>query len=444
MSGEIRNELVQGGRVVAVEVVDPKAGTVATTTGGTTTSRPMTADEVRRYALRDRTVPYVFESRGDADCSAALQAVIDDCLGRVDPTSGARTARYPIVLAPGRHTLALGARVESALGFTLTGSGMGQTEVRLTGTGHTAAIDLNGVSRSNVGGFTLSGAAGASTDKGIWLRWGSGIVRSSNYDVLRDIAVENLKFVEGIRLGEEGANNQVDTAKLYNVHVKGQWTAAESTWWRAALAVGHNVFANNLNHTGYGCSFAFCARGIDMRRSQFALYGGEFGENGADLYLTAHTMYLKVSGIRSEGSQRLLDGTGITAAGMVTIEDYDWRGNHLAADERFVRMFSGGTLSLRNVRVSSLADANVRPKIHLRPEKPLHLILDGFECRTPMASWLDIDQALAPVTITGQGWCETNSSGQPDRRAALVLSKSGAPYELSIGDGGAVVATAIT
>ena len=444
MSGEIRNELVQGGQVVAVEVVDPKAGTVTTTASGSTTSRAMTADEVRRYALRDRTVPYVFEARGDADCSAALQAAIDDCLGRVDPTSGARTARYPIVLAPGRHSLALGVRVESALGFTLAGSGMGQTDVRVTGTGLTAALDLNGVSRSNIGGFTLSGATGATVDKGIWLRWGAGMVRSTNYDVLRDIGVENLKFVEGIRLGEEGRNNQVDTSKLYNVHIKGQWTPGETTWWQSALAVGHNVFANNLNHTGYGCSFAYCARGIDMRRSQFALYGGEFGENGTDLYLTAHTMYLKVSGVRSEGSQRLLDGTGITAAGMVTIEDYDWRGNHLAADERFVRLFTGGTLAMRNVRVSSLADTAVRPKIHLRPEKPLHLILDGYECRTPMATWLDIDQTLAAVTVTGQGWCETNTSGQPSRRAALVMSKAGAPYELSIDNSGAVVATAIT
>lgn len=318
---------------------------------------------------------------GTADDTAAIQATIDYLTGSADPDTNTRNPDYGIYFPPGTYKITSPIEVWSVQGFHMKGAGPGLTDFLPSGT-MDMLFDFDGISRSSIGGFSVSGSGSVAHEltEVIRIHHTTEINRTTNYSQLYDVVINApTKYVHGIRIGEQGEHTQVDTITLRDITIVGGWTAGENTWWQGGLRVGSGEFSNNLDHKGFNCTLNSHRYNLYMDCSQFALFGFEFSGSEADIYIGDITTYLVVRGGRSETSGRLLLTDTASAPALVSLEDIDWKASSLDADDEFIKWLLSGCLYLKNIRAINPPTSHT-PKVRAVPSAGAHLdvIIDGI------------------------------------------------------------------
>lgn len=239
-----------------------------------------------------------------------------------------------------------------------------------------SVLNLNGVAYSRFGGFEISGTAEATVQRAIHLYWDPATAaRSTTLNRFHDIDIHALRYVTGIELGRTDDGNQVDNTTLRDVSIVGNWEAGDENLWQHGLVVGDGKHANNLIHNAYGLHVDHHRYNVDVRASQLAWFGGHLGgPSEADIRF-AGTSYLRVDGVRSENSQRLLiTNGGAKWASNVTLNDITWRAEDIAPDGKFIRWSYGGVLRLNNIQINR---PTVAPKVSIEAPAPALVLADG-------------------------------------------------------------------
>jgi hypothetical protein len=358
---------------------------------------------------------------GTFDAAPTIQAAIDYILGPGDPLSVTRRASSPLYLPHGLYRIESPLRVEGAHGFMLYGDGKEQTRFQAVGT-MDRMLDINGVSRSTFGHFSLVGDYTSSVTDAIHCRH-DGTARTTDYSTLHNIDIqEGFRCVTGIRIGEPSASTQCDTWKLDDIDAVGAFPATGgTTWWQEGVHVGSGVFANNLDHKGYDLNVSSWRRNFYIDACQFALFGFETGKGEVDFYIPfAGVMYLVAAGGRSEGSDRLIEQvTPSTAPATAQFHDIDWIADSLDADGRAIKWRAGGHLALRNIRFYWSTVPGSTPRLQTSvAAQPLDVTLDGISGISTLKEFLTDVDADTQVHIR-------NGFGQIDGSGGLVTHTSG-------------------
>src|SRR5688572_14351300 len=128
--------------------------------------------------------------------------------------------------------------------------------------------------------------------------------------------------------------------------------------WQHGFYFGTGFFANNLIHTLFSVSSVGNQYGLTNDATSVAVYGGVIQSNRADLRINNGTQgCFRVSGIRSEGSQMLLDtASGQSSNFQASLSDIEVQLNDLKYNSYFrtapfIYWRLAGELYLRNIRV---------------------------------------------------------------------------------------------
>lgn len=341
--------------------------------------------------------------------SAAINAAIAAVLGGADPATSTRTASRALYLGPHDFTIDAPVVIESALGLRIEGAGRELTRLHPVGA-LAQVLELNGLSRCQIGGFSIEGNRTETVDTVIRLHH-AGVSRTSNFNRLHDIIINTgTRFVCGVELGAPGENTQVDSTMLDNVAVLGGWQPGEATYWQHGVHVGSGSFSNNLDHKAYNLTVASCRRGLYIDRSQIAVFGFHAGRGEDDIYVNGVTSYLHVAGCRSESSQRLINMPGANSyPSDINLESIDWKANKIAMDGRWCIFRNGGTVRMGNVRC--FGSNTFAPVIysHTDPGRGQTLIVDGLASKSLLVDSFDLG---AEVGLRGRGFTTINDAGQ--------------------------------
>ncbi len=353
------------------------------------------------------------------DDTAAIQAKIDAAIDDL-PIDQVRQAIIPVELPSGVFNLTAPLRVESVYGFELRGQG-DTTQLNVTAD-MACALDLNGIAHSRFQGFSILGTSGSVADRGLWVRWGTGIGRTTADNHFEDIIVRNLEFKRGIQIGEDAATGQVDSDTWVHCLVRGAWEAPEATLYQSGFYVGTGVTSNNLIHTFVGGSVEMCRRGLVNAASELVWLGGKIQHCESDLHLIGHGGYMVVKGMRSEHSTRLLtceapDGT----PAHIDLSNIDWYASDLDVDDEMIQWSYGGHLSVRQLYVPTI-DAETRtPKIAgVSAGYRYSIDVDSCSSLTPVEDFVVLDSALDSYTI--RNYVETDGPGLPTAVTAFVTN----------------------
>lgn len=348
---------------------------------------------------------------GATVADAPIAAAIEHVLGTANPATATRTAQSPLSFPKGVFKVASPVTAQSALGFALQGAGKEQTVFKPVGT-LASVIDLNGVSRSKVGGFSIAGDGTESITDAIICRH-NGVNRTTNYSTLHDIAISSAtRRVTGIRIGEDGDNTQNDSWKLDDLDIIGSWSSGESTWWQRGISLGGGTFGNNLDHKGYDLNVTSNAHNFHIDACQFALFGFETGQGEADFYVISLGSYLTAVGGRSEGSERLIRQISASSQPATAFfGDIDWKANGLHADGRFIMWQLGGHLGLRNIRAYGSPVPGSSPRIYTSSAgKQLDVTIDGLTTYSTLTELLTDIGADTHLHLRG-GHSEVTAGG---------------------------------
>lgn len=341
-----------------------------------------------------------YGAKGDAlaDDTAAIQQCIDACLGGDEAKTRVRDARGPIYLPAGNYRITRPLRIYSAQHVNFHGDG-GST--RLIPIGKLdSVLDLNGCAYSTFRDFRIEGNTRdeSVTDAIYCYRDAATAYRSTTKVVFEGIHVANTRCVTAIRAGQPGSGTQCDQIAYRDLTLTGAWKPGEKTWYQHGLFVGDGVFANNLIHSAFNLSSSFWANGVTADATNFAMWGGAFGQNGTDL--NAKTLaYFTAQGFRSESSQRLFESIGQSSNdGLYNLSDIVWSADQIAPDGEFVRMRTPGSLSLRNLQITN-GGANAR----IRADSSLSssIQLNGVLSPNTLAGFLGGCSPRAVVTTVG-------------------------------------------
>lgn len=367
--------------------------------------------DVRDYGAVDDAV------HDDAD---AIQRCIDACLGEADPKTRVRDARGPIYLPAGNYRITRPLQIYSAHYVQFYGDG-GST--RLIPTGNLASVlDLNGCAYSTFRDFRIEGnGKDEAVGNAIYCYYDPATAyRSTTKNVLERIIVANTRCVTAIRAGKPGSGLQCDQMAYRDLSITGGWQPAEKTWYQHGLFVGDGVFANNLIHSAFNLSSSFWANGVTADATNFAMFGGAFGQNGTDM--NAQTLaYFTAQGFRSESSQRLFESPrNGSSDGLYSLSDIVWAANAIAPDGEFIRMSTNGNLSVRNLQV---ANGGTTARIAATPPISATVRLQG------VAAQCGIDQFVrlnSKATLVSEGYYQYDDrQGQTPGAAVEGLTTSG-------------------
>jgi hypothetical protein len=359
------------------------------------------------------------DQTGTTDAAPTIQAAIDYILGPGDPVSVVRRASSPLYIPHGLYRIESPIQIEGAHGFNLYGDGKEQTRFQPVGT-MDRVFDINGVSRSTFGMFSLVGDSTSSVTDAIHCRH-DGTLRTTDYSTLHNIDIQGqVRCVTGIRIGTDGGTTQNDTWKLDDLDVVGGFTAGEATWWQEGIHIGTGVYANNLDHKGYDLNVSEWRRNFFIDACQFALFGFDTGKAEADFYIEAAGVYLVAAGGRSEGSDRLIEQvTPSVAPAVAQFHDIDWVANGLHTDGRAIKWAAGGHLFLKNIRFYWDPLPGSTPRLYTSTfAQPLDVTLDGISGVSTLGEFLTDVGADTQVHIR-------NGFGQIDASGGLVAHTSG-------------------
>ena len=157
---------------------------------------------------------------------------------------------------------------------------------------------------------------------------------------------------------------QEDITTWTNCRAFGGWYTVKNDmvqknlFWQHGFYFGTGFFGNNLIHTLFSVSSVGNQYGLTNDATSVAVYGGVIQSNRADLRINNGTQgCFRVSGIRSEGSQMLLDtASGQSANFQASLSDIEVQLNDLQYHSyfrvaAFIYWRLAGELYLRNIRV---------------------------------------------------------------------------------------------
>ena len=289
--------------------------------------------------------------------SAALQAAINDAMTATDPVTTTRTANRRVVIPAGIYLLDSPITIRSVIGLEIIGHGY--CELRAN-TNMTSLFDINGMAYSRFGGLTITGTSGVQVDQAIYTYFdAAGASRTNTRNSFHDIAIRNLNYVAGIRVGLLGSNAQVDNDEYRNLSITGTWASGDTTRYQYGIYFGTGVSANNVTHHAYKLTLSHNRYNIRVDATQLAVYGAGFDGAETDLNITS-VGYFYISGVRGENSERLLTTSTTTAATNMTLADVSWSADSMNADGNWMRFQHGGVLVLSQVKCRNPA---VQPKI---------------------------------------------------------------------------------
>lgn len=333
---------------------------------------------------------YEVDPTGNNDSTAGIQAAIDDSISSGDPASTSRTGQYKLYMPVGDYVLTEPVRVESVFDYAIEGDGPGLTRLKAGAADMECLLDLNGVAYSRFSGFTLAGndGGGFSCTRALWLRF-NGVNRSTTRNSFDNVHVRNLKYVKAFELGDASEQGvQVDQDAFHSCHATGAWTTGETTWYQSGFHCGDGTHANNLMHNFFGCTSITNRTNVYNDASSVSWYGGCVQNAERDFFLNSQR-FLKASGFRSEGSERLLETGGpATFSSHASFEDIDWVPNELNADGGFILWKYGGHLSLRSVSVQFVTGA--APKITTSASSNHMVTLDQCSSQSTVDDFLSI------------------------------------------------------
>lgn len=320
---------------------------------------------------------------GTQNDAGVLQAAIDASLGPGDPAITTRKGVRKLYIPAGDYLIKTPLRVRSALDFQIVGDGPG-TQIIANAPGMECLLDVNGAAHGTIADITFRGAAGASVERALWVRW-NGVARSTTALNFYNLRVRDLVYIRaGVEIGDEGKPGvQVDTTFWSGCSVVGAkvlWDGG--TDYQTGFWVGDGLHANNLLHQFVGCVSIRSKYGVRNAASQVLWDGGCLQGNEVD-FRSDSVGYSVLRGTRSEDSGRLFETGGATSyAAIMSLEDVVWTSNAMHSDGYFVRWLTGGSLRMANVRVPRVAGE--KPKILFSGAGGGVLELQGVSTATPL------------------------------------------------------------
>ena len=344
----------------------------------------------KRVFVADRHVFNVkdFGAVGDgtADDTAAIQAAIDAVIGAGTPASTTRKISHVVYLPPGTFKITAPLVAVSVQGLRIIGAGSEITFLKPVGTFDTV-LDLDGVAYGRIGGFTITSGATHNIDSGIKLEWTTAASRSTTTIEFFDIFMRNLTVRAGFAIGVDDPNVQVSEITFYRCNVAGTWTVGESTDWQFGFELGNGVAGNTLNLNLIECHAVRWNRGVSWDSTNGTWFGGSIGNNGSDFYVAGAGSVISINQIRSEGSEKFLDGPGVQgSAGTLTISNVDFHCNALDSPYRFIEYGLSGKLTMTNVFTSN--DVGKDVQLEIQNGKQLAVTIIGCGARTPVTSYI--------------------------------------------------------
>lgn len=378
---------------------------------------------------------------GTTDDTAAIQAAIDIAIGGAPAAaaSSVRSAVKPVYIPKGTYKITAPLRIYSVQGFVMQGDG---EETIITVAGSIAyAVDMNGLYRSRLSDLTITGlSASDDVQSAFGLNWDPAVaMRSCTGNVLERLTVRNLKFVNGIAVGDNSGAVQVDQVSVRECRVAGQWTDGETTWWRSGFKSGSSTAAGNqLDHWYNACGSVACRYNFFVEGSINATINqADVGYGEAD-FRQVSAGVLSVTGVRSEHSQRMFEqGGGATYSAHATFSDILWTATTLDIDSHFAKIQYGGSITFNNVIVDQQA---VAPTIYISnsSSKSAQITLTGCSTRSSLNSLFVSAGPASPASIVVLNYTEQDSGGAVADRVALWTKnyQSYIPTQLpTFGDG---------
>jgi predicted secreted protein len=382
--------------------------TAAETIAGTVDTKAVTpaGREAASTDIDPRKYGFATTATGTVN-STALQAAINEACGVGDPVTTSRFANRRVVLPAGTYLLDTPITIRSVLHLEVTG--LGNCELRANAN-MTTIFDINGISRSRIGGFTLTGSAGVQVDNGIYYYWdAAGAQRTSFGNSFHDISIRNLDFVTGIRVGKPGASVQVDSEEFRNIIISGAWTAGETARYQAGLLLGSAAAGNNLIHHVYRYTCNSVRYPLKIETTEVAVYGAGIAGCEAAIWCQAYG-FAYFNGFDVEGAQQLLFAPASTANVNLTLSDVKFRANSLIGTGRWIDFNMAGTLHLKQLYITN---ATVTP-IVATSSVPTRVDVEGLSVlatTNPTAAQCFVLGAQTVARV--RGFVRVNASSQP-------------------------------
>lgn len=320
-----------------------------------------------------------------------------------------RSAKRPIVLAPGMFTVTEPLTVKSAQWVNISGCG-NMTQLRPLGTMDQVLL-LNAVNYSRIGGFRVRGfGTDHDVTDAVALEKTAGTFGSIHSTTLHDIFIEgNVRFVNGVSISRQ-AHSDVAQVTLRNIAVTGQGKA-DTTRWQYGIRWGDGTAGNVLNQWAYNLQLGSVKVGLLNDSVNVSVFGAGFDSCGTDVYLGSIGRPFSMEGFRSESADRFLTTAGPTTApmfgafrdGIISMDD-------AAADGRVIDMNNGGNFVFENVSIGSVK-SGVSPRIY--PDSgniPVTVSLRGVSAPVSFATLFSDLANHSLLTVDAAPYFEVNSS----------------------------------
>jgi len=315
-----------------------------------------------RYPRVYNPVYWGADPTGVADSTAAFNACILAVLnGNVTPGSTTRVPLGRMYIPAGTFTVTSDILIQSVQGFVFEGAGPELTIIQASGTGFTTAvINVDGSYAGTYKGFTIKGDTTEQVTNAFNLTWTTNAARSSTGNLIRDIRVRNLNYVNGISLMGIGAR-QVDGTDLENIVVAGRQTTgswSNSGNWQAGFVFGNGTFGNIYDQVMKRCDAANHYYGYYCNVSSFGLYGAQPANNFTDFYVTPSAQ-VTISNIQSQNSGSFLVCPSNFAAIPCTVSDVTVKTSFFQGTSNQVITLAGGTWNFNNFNGTNLITSAV-------------------------------------------------------------------------------------
>jgi hypothetical protein len=332
---------------------------------------------------------------GSDDLTYAVQAAINEAIEASDPVTIARRGRYAVELPSGVIGIGSPVRVQSVIDFAMFGAGYSLTRFHALASME-AMLDLNGTSYSNFENFAMSGAAAATVDRALWVRW-NGVARSSSHNTFKSIRLRDLKYITGFQVGDPAnAGAQADLTNWYDCKALGA-DQTHATLYQKGFRFGEGTFGNCIGHSTYGCMSTGNVTNVSVEATELGWWGGTVASGGVDFYV-GNVSYFHASSLRSEHSGRLLvTGGPASYPQHITLTDITWNPVSLNADNEFVQVKAGGVCELKNVHVPYYSGKT--PKVRGYGTAKHVIIIDGVSSSSTAALIATTDSPNGSVKV---------------------------------------------
>jgi hypothetical protein len=202
-------------------------------------------------------------------------------------------------------------------------------------------------------------------------------------------SVLDVKHKVAFAVGMDSANLQVSETKFFSCHAIGQYDldAPDATWYQAGWHVGSGTAGNVLNHQCFGCDANAYKYPVHVDNTDMKWWGGAI-QGGDAAVFHASSNHLIVSGVRSEGSRRLLDtGSGTDTVPHILLENIQFDCNELHADGYVVRMHYRSMLRVSGMNISAVTPP-ATPQIRFNHAVVTMGYIVDVSCPTPVEHFL--------------------------------------------------------